>query len=1133
MNIYMKTIVSFIFIAILLSGSKSFSQAPPYISSIDKTSGTVGETVIITGTNFSTNPADLSVKFGAVEATIVSASANLIEVTVPAGSTLNLVSVTKISSNLIAYANELFSISFKGQSNVLSSFANLVTFPTGTATYDLCLCDFDGNGLSDVAITNSESTEVFVYKNNSTPTTTSFTKITDSDLNIGFRSLNTTCGDLDGDGKSDLIVTQGGSNSNGIFVFKNVSTGIGIFGFTRIGANLAAPDLTLKNKSDGNIRTARRVEINDLDLDGKPEMILTTESDHVLDIFKNTSNSGNISFNTTPTQIELPDGILTSGLDVKDLNKDGLPEIAVVHDKASDIYIVPNHSEPGTLNFEDHIIVSVSGSFQNLKIGDINKDGFNDIVATDRLSNKIVVLENTTTGVGATVSMVLKTTITSGISQPWGLDLGDLDGDGTIDIAAASTSGSNIVQIIAGNSSSDFTFYDVENRNATANSRNIKIGDLNGDGKPDLAFTHKVNSGLAGQVGIFINRNCMLPEITPSGNTEICTGQNLNLEATKSAGATYTWDQDSNKDGVFNNLSVKSGPDNFLDATVTGSGKYRVTVTDGLSCSQVSNIVDITISASGIAAPAASSTPTSGTAVCEGTTVNLFASGSLNSYEWTGPNGYTSTDQNPVLTNVTPEMTGKYIVTGRDLSGCISQEAEVTVVVETLPVIAVNNSGQDIFCLGSTAEISVTNFGNNYSYKWKQDGVDIPSQIGTTLNVTESGNYSAVITSDANSCSHESAARTLTAIPVPTNSITSEDLICEDLPLVFNAPTGDQNGQPVTHSWDFGDSGSAQNTAEGASVSHTYADAGDYTVTLTTTYTNVETCTPTVKTKQVTIQQIPNSVNIDDVAITSSTGSTEKCPSEALDLSVSDLYTNYSWFTEPGTILSTTNSLEQITSPQKGENPVTYTLNATDNAGCDFSAEVTISLKSASGITLTTLEETTVNGNGENEINLKEDQLSVDLGVDNATGISWTPEEIFDDPTSDMVTVFPNDINILVKVTGTDSEGCLESDSIRIINPIIRAKSVFSPNGDGIGAECWEITNARSKLDGCTIFIFDSKGQIIKQESISSASQVDDCIWDGTHKGLLLPEGIYYYALKCTDNTNITSNLSGSILLGR
>ncbi|MEQ6121312.1 FG-GAP-like repeat-containing protein [Reichenbachiella sp. MALMAid0571] len=1123
MNIYKNTIASFILIAILLSGSKSFGQAPPYISSIDKTSGTIGETVIITGTNFSTNSADLSVKFGAVEATIVSSTANIIEVTVPSGATLNTVSVTKLSSKLTGYSNELFSIGFKGQSNVLASFDNLTTFPTGTATYDLCLCDFDGDGLSDIAVTNSESNEVFVYKNNSTPTTSSFTKVSDTDLNIGFRSINTTCGDLDGDGKSDLIVTQGGSNSNGVFVFKNTSSGTGIFAFTRIGANLAVPDLTLKNKSDGNIRTARRVEINDLDLDGKPEIILTTESDHVLDIFKNTSTSGTISFNTTPTQITLPESIITSGLDVKDLNNDGLPEIAVIHDKASDIYIVPNHSEPGTLTFDEAIRISVNGTFQNLKIGDINKDGFNDIVATDRISNKVVVLENTTTAVGATVALSLKTTITSGISQPWGLDLGDLDGDGNIDIATASTSGSNIVQIIAGNSSSDFTFFGVVNRNATSNSRNIKIGDLNGDGKPDLAFTHKVNSGLSGQLGIFMNRNCVIAEITPSGDTEICTGQNLNLEATKSGGATYTWDQDSNKDGVFDNLAVKTGADNFLDVTGTGSGKYRVTISDGLSCSEVSNIVDITISASGIAAPVASSNPASGTAVCEGTTVNLFASGSLNSYEWTGPNGYTSADQNPVLTNVTPEMTGKYIVTGRDLSGCISQAAEVTVVVETLPVIAVNNSGLDIFCLGSTAEISVTNFGSNYSYKWKQDGVDIPSQIGTTLNVTESGNYSAVITSDANGCSHESSARTLTAIPVPTNSITSDDLICEDLPLVFNAPTGDQNGQSITHSWDFGDSSP---TEEGASVSHTYADAGVYTVTLTTSYTNVATCNPTVKTKQVTIQEVPNSVTMDDIVITTSTGSTEKCPSEALDLSVSDLYTNYSWFTEPGTILSTSNSLDQITDPQKGDSPVTYTMTATDAAGCDFSAEVTISLKDAAGISI--LYE---NANAPDEINLEDGQLSVDLVVDNATGITWTPEEIFDDPTAEMVTAIPNDINILVKVFGTDPNGCVESDSIRIINPIIRAKSVFSPNGDGIGAECWEITNARSKLDGCTIYIFDSKGQIIKQEAITT--QADDCIWDGTHKGLLLPEGIYYYALKCVDNANVPTNLSGSILLGR
>ena len=169
---------------------------------------------------------------------------------------------------------------------------------------------------------------------------------------------------------------------------------------------------------------------------------------------------------------------------------------------------------------------------------------------------------------------------------------------------------------------------------------------------------------------------------------------------------------------------------------------------------------------------------------------------------------------------------------------------------------------------------------------------------------------------------------------------------------------------------------------------------------------------------------------------------------------------------------------------------------------------------------------------GENELTLEEDQLSIDLSVEGATGnISWTPEEIFDDPLAQNVTAVPNNVNILVKVFGTDAAGCLESDSLRVINNLVRPKRVFSPNGDGIGDECWEITNARTLLNGCTIFIFDSKGQVIKQEEI--VNQTDDCIWDGSRNGLLLPEGIYYYALKCIDNINVPQDLSGPILLGR
>lgn len=1125
-----RTFISFTFVFITLSiGNELLGQAP-YISNLDKTSGKIGETITITGSNFSNNSSNLQVNFGSVKAIITTASSNLLEVLVPAGATFDKISVTNTSTRLTGYSNELFNISFGGAKNNINSFETQVTFPTGTNTYDLCFCDFDNDGLSDIAISNNGSNEIILYKNNSTTTTLSLSKVTDTDLNIGFPSININCADLNEDGKAELIATQGGSSNNGVFVFKNESSGTGNFSFSRIGSNSALPDFTLPNDSEGNIRTARRVEINDLDLDGKPEIIISSSSGNILDIFQNTSASGNVSFNTTPIQTTVTGLTISSGLDVKDLNNDGLPEIALVDDKNSNIYIVNNQSEPGNLNFGETVEIAVSGGFQNLKIGDINKDGFNDMVITDRINSRISVLKNETSTVGGSISMSSAATISSGINQPWGLDLGDLDGDGNIDVAISSTntSGSNI-QILLGDDPASFSFLGTTTLSTTSNSRNIKIGDLNGDGKPDVGLTHKVSG--VGDLSVFINRNCVIPEVLPIGSTEICTGQTLILKGTMSGGATYTWDQDADKDDVYENLSIKIGSDNTIDASANGSGNYRLTISDGLGCSEVSNIVDVTVTSSGITAPVASSVPAASTINCEGVDIQLSATSdaSITSYEWTGPNNYTSTDQNPLLPAVTADMTGKYTVLGRNADGCISETAELLIVVESLPVIAVNNNGLDTFCIGSSATVSVTDFGSGYSYKWEKSGVEITGQTTTTLNITESGDYTAIITSISNGCSHESLPRTLSAIPVPTNSITSQDLVCEDLPLALVAPSADQNGFAVSHAWDFGDG----NTTSGAEVSNIYDIPGTYTVSLTTTYNEITTCTSTVLTKDIVVQGVPNTANGSTISINTSSGSNDKCPSESIDLSITGEFSNYSWFRDIGAELSNTSSLMEITEPGRGDDPVTYFLSATDEAGCNFSADIEISLKDNAGITLSTLSQTSVNPvSGETEIILEADQLSIGLSVEGATGgISWTPEEIFDDPMAANVSAIPNDVNFLIKVSGIDAASCLESDSIRVINNLVRPKRVFSPNGDGIGDECWEITNARSLLDGCTIFIFDSKGQVIKQEQI--VNQSDDCVWDGTRNGLSLPEGVYYYALKCVDNINVPTDLSGSILLGR
>src|SRR5690606_646299 len=93
-------------------------------------------------------------------------------------------------------------------------------------------------------------------------------------------------------------------------------------------------------------------------------------------------------------------------------------------------------------------------------------------------------------------------------------------------------------------------------------NRHIRISDIDGDGKPDIAFTSidDNNNGItASKISVFRNKACLKPEIGPNGPHNICVGFPLQLNASVSAGTTYEW-----KD---NGTPVASGPDAFFDVT--------------------------------------------------------------------------------------------------------------------------------------------------------------------------------------------------------------------------------------------------------------------------------------------------------------------------------------------------------------------------------------------------------------------------------------------------------------------------------------------------------------------------------------------------------------------------------------
>jgi len=73
----------------------------------------------------------------------------------------------------------------------------------------------------------------------------------------------------------------------------------------------------------------------------------------------------------------------------------------------------------------------------------------------------------------------------------------------------------------------------------------------------------------------------------------------------------------------------------------------------------------ITVHAAPVAYPASNSP------VCDGATIYLFGGpGGMTSYSWTGPAGFNSNQQNPVIHNATLAMAGTYSLTVVDSTGC-------------------------------------------------------------------------------------------------------------------------------------------------------------------------------------------------------------------------------------------------------------------------------------------------------------------------------------------------------------------------------------------------------------------------------------------------------------------------------
>src|SRR6185436_18579653 len=101
----------------------------------------------------------------------------------------------------------------------------------------------------------------------------------------------------------------------------------------------------------------------------------------------------------------------------------------------------------------------------------------------------------------------------------------------------------------------------------------------------------------------------------------------------------------------------------------------------------------------------ATPTASNGGPYCEGATIQLSTPTVAGAtYAWTGPNGFTSSDQNPTRANVTTAEAGTYSVTVT-VNGCTSAAGTTNVVVNPTPATPTASNGGP-YCEGATIQLS-------------------------------------------------------------------------------------------------------------------------------------------------------------------------------------------------------------------------------------------------------------------------------------------------------------------------------------------------------------------------------------------------------------------------------------------
>ena len=276
----------------------------------------------------------------------------------------------------------------------------------------------------------------------------------------------------------------------------------------------------------------------------------------------------------------------------------------------------------------------------------------------------------------------------------------------------------------------------------------------------------------------------------------------------------------------------------FGNVVLTGlaAGTYsNFTATSALGCTS-----NVFAGPAVLTLPAPPQTPVAGsnTPICDGTALNLTATDATAGvvYSWTGPQGFISGSQNPVINSAHVNESGTYTVTATKV-GCVSAPATTTVVINPIPDISGITATNPTTCYGTDGTITLTGLtaGLSFYVTYISNG----NPVGTTL--TANGNGDLIITGLASGAYTDFSVSSFTCVsnsvgPVilsdpsapPPPTLGSNSPICSGDTLLLSANDPVPN---LIYNW-IGPNGFTSDQQNPRIPNVAMADSGEYTLTI-------------------------------------------------------------------------------------------------------------------------------------------------------------------------------------------------------------------------------------------------------------------------------------------------------------